>query len=275
MEPYFHWDVSPEIVTIGPLVLRWYGICFALAFVVGLVIITRVFRREGKGEKDVDRLLVAMLAGTIIGARLGHCLFYEPAHFLSHPSEIPLIWKGGLASHGAVAGMAIALWIYQRPRPDQSFLWLLDRVAITAAPGACLIRMGNLFNSEIIGIPTTVPWAFLFARVDRFQARHPAQLYEALCYLAVFLLLALIYRRTGGATPRGLLLGVLLVSVFTARFFIEFVKERQAAFGRDFFLSVGQILSIPLVVIGLVLLVRALTTGRKVLPASWEKEDAA
>jgi phosphatidylglycerol---prolipoprotein diacylglyceryl transferase len=274
MEPYFHWDVSPEIVTIGPFVLRWYGVCFALAFVVGLIVITRVFRREGKGEKDIDRLLVAMLAGTILGARLGHCLLYEPAYFLSHPAEIPLIWKGGLASHGAVAGMAIALWIYQRRRPDQPFLWLLDRVAITAAPGACLIRMGNLFNSEIVGVPTTVPWAFLFARVDRFQARHPAQLYEALSYLAIFVLLALIYRRTGKATPRGLLLGVLFVSVFTARFFIEFLKERQAAFGEDFFLSMGQILSIPLVAIGLLLILRALAAGRKAPPVGWEKENA-
>ena len=202
-------------------------------------------------------LLTHLVLGTLVGARLGHCLFYEPAYYLSHPVDILKIWEGGLASHGGAAGVLIALWLYSRKHSDQSYLWLLDRIAVPAALGGALIRVGNLLNSEILGLPTDVPWAFVFARVDQIP-RHPVQLYEAAVYAVTFVTLLIIYRRLRAKTPEGLLLGLLLVAIFTARFFLEFFKERQSAYGEDLPLSVGQWLSVPFVVVGVVLLWRAL-----------------
>ena len=256
-----HWDVSPELLRLGPFALRWYGLCFALGFLLGYFIVRWIFQREHKPERDLDRLLFYMLAGTIIGARLGHCLFYEPAFYLRHPLEILMIWKGGLASHGGAIGILISLYLYSRSRPEQPYLWLLDRIAIPTALGGCFIRLGNLFNSEILGTPTDVPWAFVFARIDDVP-RHPAQLYESIVYLLIFAVLLAVYRKLGERTPRGLLTGLFLALVFGARFLIEFVKVRQAAFGEGLPLSMGQLLSIPMILAGLVLLWRADRTRR-------------
>ena len=207
---YLYWDLGPELFRVGPLVVRWYGIFFALAFVFGYFIARWQFRAEKKSEADLDRLLVYLIGGTIIGARLGHCLLYQPAYYLSHPLEILEIWTGGLASHGGAAGILMALYLYARRRPDQSYLWLLDRIVVPATLGGYLIRIGNLFNSEILGSPTRLPWAFIFTRED-LVPRHPVQLYEALGYAVVFALLFSIYHRLRAATPRGLLLGLFLV----------------------------------------------------------------
>ena len=250
-----HWDVSPELLRLGPFALRWYGVCFALSFMLGYFIVRGIFRREHKPERDLDRLLFYMLAGTIVGARLGHCLFYEPAYYLSHPLEILMFWKGGLASHGGAIGIFTALFLYSRSRLEQPYLWLLDRIAVPTALGGCFIRLGNLFNSEILGTPTDVPWAFVFARIDDVP-RHPAQLYESIAYLLIFIVLMVVYRKGGEKTPCGLLTGLFLALVFGARFLIEFVKVRQAAFGEALPLSMGQLLSIPVIVIGLILLWR-------------------
>ena len=241
---------------MGPLSVRWYGLLFALTFFAGYHILRWVFRKEGKSDASLDRLLIYGMVGTVVGARLGHCFFYEPVFFLDHPLEIVKFWKGGLASHGGAVGILASLYLYTRGRPDQPYLWLLDRVVIPTALGGLFIRMGNLFNSEIIGTPTDVPWAFVFTRVDALS-RHPAQLYEALAYGLIFCLLLCIYRRRQRHVAPGALLGLFLTSVFTFRFLVEFVKERQAAYELELLLSVGQWLSIPMILAGIILLVTA------------------
>ncbi|MFH1982099.1 MAG: prolipoprotein diacylglyceryl transferase [Pseudomonadota bacterium] len=250
-----HWNVNPIFFSVGPVSVRWYGLLFAAGFLIGLVMIRWMFQREGRPLEDTDRLFNYMALGTIVGARLGHCLFYEPAYYLSHPIAILKIWEGGLASHGAFIGIIIAVWFYSRRRREQPLLWVLDRACVPTILAGSLIRLGNLFNSEIVGIPTDVPWAVVFERVDSLP-RHPSQIYESMSYAAIFVLLWVLYRRWAGKMRDGRLFGVFLTAVFGVRFFIEITKTRQAAFGHDFPLSMGQILSIPLVALGLWLLFR-------------------
>lgn len=254
---HIYWDVTPELFSFGPLTVRWYGLLFVLAFSIGFFIIRWIFRSENRPEHNLNALVNFMVAGTIIGARLGHCLFYDPAYYLGHPLEIIRVWKGGLSSHGGAVGIFVALYLYTRTRPDQPYLWILDRIAIVTALGGFFIRLGNLFNSEIIGIPTDLPWAFVFARVDPLP-RHPTQFYESIAYGLIFILLLAVYQKRYAQTPQGLVLGLFMVSVFTFRFFIEFVKIRQAAYGHGLALSVGQWLSIPMVILGAILLIRTL-----------------
>jgi prolipoprotein diacylglyceryl transferase len=263
---HIHWNVAPELFSFGSITVRWYGAFFATGFVCGFLIVRWIFQREEKPQRDLDTLLIYMLAGTVIGARLGHCLIYHPEYFLSHPVEILMVWKGGLASHGGAAGILIALYLYSRRRRGQPYLWLLDRIAVPTALGGCFIRVGNLFNSEIIGLPSDLPWAILFARRDDVDLvpRHPAQLYESLAYGLIFLTLLWVYRKKKCAVPAGLLAGLFLVSVFSARFLIEFVKLRQAAYGEGLPLSLGQLLSIPLVFVGVILVLRAIRGGRAI-----------
>ena len=243
------WNVSPEMVLIGPVTLRWYGFLFALGFLAGLLVMQWVFRVEGRSRRDVDRLFQYVVIGSLVGARLGHCLFYEPGFYLAHPAEILKIWKGGLASHGTAIGLFTALFFYARNTPGQSYLWILDRLSIATILAGTFIRLGNLFNSEILGTPANLPWAFVFTRVD-LVPRHPVQLYESLVYAVIFLLLLGLYRRKRAQVPPGQLLGVFLTGTFGARFFLEFVKVRQADFGHTLCLSMGQLLSIPLVLWG-------------------------
>jgi prolipoprotein diacylglyceryl transferase len=256
------WDVSPEIFRLGPLPIRWYSLGWLMAFGLGFHLVRWMYRREGKPEGDLESVLLYMILGAIIGARLGHCLFYRPEYYLAHPLEIIAFWRGfrGLASHGGTLGILISLYIYCRRHPDQPYLWLLDRIAAPTALGGFFIRMGNLMNSEILGLPSDVPWAMVFVRVDPVP-RHPAQLYEALSYLAIFSLLLGLYRRKGAALPRGVLTGIFFATVFGARFLIEFVKERHAPFEAGLPLSMGQILSIPIVLLGLGILFWSLRRG--------------
>lgn len=258
---YIYWDVSPIIFKIGPFAPRWYGLLFAVSFLLGYYIVRWMYRQEGKPQRDLDRLLLYMLAGTVIGARLGHILFYDPGYYFGHPLEILKVWQGGLASHGGALGILTALYLYARRHPKEPYLWLLDRIAVPVALAGFFIRFGNLFNSEIIGVPAQVPWAFIFAHVD-LVPRHPAQLYEAIGYGLIFVMLFALYRKQGARLPRGLLLGLFLVSVFTFRFFVEFVKVRQAAFGEALLLSMGQLLSIPMILAGAALLLYALRRRR-------------
>jgi prolipoprotein diacylglyceryl transferase len=202
-----------------------------------------------------------MMLGTIVGARLGHCFFYRADYFLANPIEILMIWKGGLASHGATLGILTALYLYSRSRPDQSYVWLLDRMSIVVALGGSFIRLGNFFNSEIVGKPTSVAWAVIFDRVDQV-ARHPTQLYESLAYLTIFIVLLLIYRRYRSETPGGMLFGTFLVMVFGFRFGIEFFKESHAPFEASMMLNMGQTLSIPLIIVGIVI-VSVLLLGKR------------
>lgn len=251
------WDVSPEIFSIGPITIRWYGLLFATSFLIGFQIMTRIFKQENKSQDDLNDLLWYMIIGTIVGARLGHCLFYNPEYYLSNPIEILKTWKGGLASHGAAIGIVISMFLYSKKKIGQSFLWVMDRVVITVALAGFFIRTGNLMNSEIIGKPTDVPWAFKFVNsyvADPLTPRHPAQLYEALAYLAIFVILFLIYKKYYKTIKEGFIFGLFLVLIFVARFIIEFFKENQSAFEQGMTLNMGQILSIPLILWGLYLL---------------------
>lgn len=245
-----HWHADPVLLTLGPLALRWYGLLFVGAFMLGQAMLVRMLRAEGVELHSADRLLFLALIGTIVGARLVHCLFYDPAHYLAHPLEILRVWEGGLASHGGAAGLFAGLWIGSRSaRPPLPFLWLLDRVTLPAALGAVFVRVANFVNSEIVGLPTSGRWGVVFDAVDPLP-RHPVQLYEAAAYLLVFGVLAALYRRHGRQTPRGLLLGVFLLLVFSARIALEFFKTPQAAYEAGQVFSVGQWLSLPFVLFG-------------------------
>ncbi|MCS7296963.1 MAG: prolipoprotein diacylglyceryl transferase [Bacteroidia bacterium] len=253
---YIRWAVGPEILAFGSFQIRWYGLLFAAGFLIGFYLMRWIYRQEQRNEKDLDTLLGYLLIGTIVGARLGHCLFYEPAYYLSNPIEILKVWEGGLASHGGTIGVFLALYLYSRRRPDQPFLWLSDRLTIPTALTASLIRLGNLFNSEIYGKITTVPWAFIFERVDP-HPRHPTQVYEAVAYLALFFLLLFLYRRGVYLRWReGRPLGFFLLWVFGWRLVIELVKEPQEGFELGLPLNMGQLLSLPFLVVGLYLFVR-------------------
>ena len=248
-----YWDVSPDIFSIGPVTIRWYGLLFAASFIVGYQLMMVIFSKEGRSEKDLNDLVWYMVIGTVAGARLGHCLFYSPEYYLSHPLEILMVWKGGLASHGAAIGIIIALYSFIKSRKGFTFLWIMDRVVITVALSGFFIRMGNLFNSEIFGKPTDVPWAFVFSIVDG-QPRHPTQIYEAVAYLIIFILLLRMYLRSEGKIKEGKLFGIFLILVFGFRFFVEFLKENQSQFEEGLLLNMGQLLSIPFVLIGIYIL---------------------
>jgi len=245
-----HWNVDPEIIRIGFFSLRYYSLLFMLSFLIGIYIMRWIFQQENKNLDDVDQLLIYTLFGTIIGARLGHCLFYDPVYYLSDPLKILKVWEGGLASHGAAIGILVAIYLYTKKHKDQPYLWLLDRLVIGVALAAFFIRVGNLFNSEIIGRPTDVSWAFIFDRVDSLP-RHPSQLYEAIAYLVIFVILIKIYNTYKEKLPQGLIFGIFLIGIFGFRIFVEFYKENQSSFEAGMVLDMGQILSIPLVIAGI------------------------
>ena len=254
------WNPDPEIFSLGSFAVRWYGVLFALGFVFGYLILQRMFKKEGVPIKLLDSLTTYMIVGTLIGARLGHCLFYEPAYYLSNPVKILYVWEGGLASHGAAIGIILSLIIFSivKKRP---FLWVIDRVVIVVALAGCLIRLGNLMNSEIYGHVTDLPWGFLFLRsnnpAEASEPRHPTQIYEALSYLLIFLYLIWYYYRKEGKPAQGYLFGMFLILVFGMRFFIEFLKEPQVAFESTMALNMGQLLSIPFVLTGLYFVYRS------------------
>lgn len=270
---YITWNVDPEIFSLGPLSVRWYGLLFALGFVLGQQILTRIYVAEGRTEGDVDVITLYMIVGTVVGARLGHTLFYDPEYYLSHPLEILMIWKGGLASHGATIGILFALWLFSR-RNKFDYMWVLDRIVIVVALGGALIRLGNLMNSEIIGRPTDVPWAFKFLRnteiINGVAAsavpRHPTQLYESLSVFLLFVVLYWLWSKYKSALPRGLLFGLFVTFLFSFRFAVEFLKENQVDFEEGMALNMGQILSIPLMLIGFIILLRVLLKPKPALP---------
>lgn len=252
------WDIDPILFNIGPLHIRWYGLLFASGFAVGFAIMKWIYQREGLPTDDLDSLFMYMMAGTLIGARLGHVLFYDPMYYGHHPLEIFEIWKGGLASHGGAIGIFTALYIYSRRHPNQPYGWLLDRMAIPGILGGSFIRIGNFFNSEIIGTPSHLPWAVVFSRVDSIP-RHPVQLYESIVYAVTFIVLLTVYKRLYPNLRTGLITGLFLVIVFTSRFFLEFIKVRQAAYGLSLPFSTGQWLSLPFIVMGFILIGRIKT----------------
>ncbi|MBM4200150.1 MAG: prolipoprotein diacylglyceryl transferase [Gammaproteobacteria bacterium] len=243
----------------------WFGLFFASTFVYGIAVFRRIYRLEGRRPDEVYDLALAVMGGTLVGARLGHVLFYAPDYYLSHPWKILAIHEGGLASHGAVIGILAAVWIYSRAKRDQGFLWLCDRIGMSVPLSGCLIRIGNFFNSEIVGKPGVVPWAVIFTRVDAIP-RHPVQIYEALCYLVIFIVQLSYYRHCRRDPPAGELFGRFLVLVFSVRFGLEPFKEQLTRFEAGWWLSMGQWLSIPGILVGLVILARARSTWRRSHP---------
>ena len=224
------WTVDREIFSIGIISIRYYSLLFLISFLLGLVIMKKIFKLENRPSIEVDDLLVYMMIGVVLGARLGHVFFYGFDYYMSNPIEIFKVWEGGLASHGGAIGILTALYIFTRNKKNYNYLWLTDRIVITVALAASFIRLGNLFNSEIIGRPTDVPWAFKFSKyVDKIP-RHPTQIYEALAYLVLFFVLYKIYIAYKEKTQPGLLFGLFLTWVFGFRIFVEQFKENQESF---------------------------------------------
>lgn len=259
---HFIWDVNPVLLALGPLQLRWYGLLFVGSFFLGLILLKWMYKREGKNPEELDNFLVYVLIGTVIGARLMHCLAYEPEYYLSHPLEILKVWKGGLASHGGLIGVVTAIYFFAK-KHQQSFWWILARTSIPGALTAAFVRFGNLFNSEILGLPSEKPWAIIFARVDMIP-RHPVQLYEAFAYLLLLAILLTIYRNVSSAFATKILPGIFLLYMFTVRFLLEYTKTRQAEYNIDLPLTTGQFLSIPFIILGLVWILWAFISNNKV-----------
>lgn len=253
------WDVNPEIFSVGQFAVRWYGLLFASGFVFGYFIMGDMFKREKIPAKQLDTITTYMVVGTVLGARLGHCLFYEPDYYLSNPIEILKVWKGGLASHGAAIGILIALWLFAR-KVKKPYIWILDRIVVVVALAGFFIRMGNLMNSEIYGIETSLPWGFIFERWGETVPKHPTQIYEGLSYLIIFGILYRWYLTKWKSIKQGVLFGFFLVVLFSMRFLIEFIKEPQVGFEENMALNMGQILSIPFILGGIYFL---LFFGRK------------
>ena len=259
---YFRWNADPILLNLGPLHLYWYGLLFVGSFIVGSWILKWIYLREGKDPEVLESLFVYIIIGASVGARLVHCFFYDPSYYLSHPMKIFAVWEGGLASHGGVMGVLLATWLFAR-KEKESFTWLLSRLAIPAALSGAAIRIGNFMNSEIVGKPTDVPWAIVFERVDNLP-RHPSQLYESLAYLIIFVFLLFVYRSVKPAFATKILPALWFITIFTVRFFLEFVKTKQAAYNVDQVLTTGQWLSIPFILLGLVWLVWAFSSQKRV-----------
>ena len=251
------WDFNPVMVSIGGFEIRYYSLMWAAALFVGGWIFSYFCKKEGRPQELSDSAFLYIALGTMIGARVGHCLFYEPEYYLLKPwAIITEIRNGGLASHGATIGIITAIWLCSR-KNRVPVMWMTDRLGVIAPISGALIRFGNLFNSEIIGHQTDMPWGFKFMRLykglpaEQVPACHPTQLYEALCYIATFLLLWWMCHKTEDPRRRGLLFGVALIGIFLTRFFIEFVKVNQVAFEEGMSLNMGQWLSLPFVAIGI------------------------
>lgn len=264
---FITWDVSPEIFT-WPVTVRWYGLMFAIGFWLGFNIVSRMFKREGAPESWLGSLLIWVACGTIVGARLGHVFFYQWDYYSQHLAEIPCIWEGGLASHGGAIGVILAVVLFSVFTSKRSSLWTFDRLVVAIAFVGGLIRIGNLMNSEIFGHATDLPWGFMFVRSREWQALysgqacHPTQIYEALCYFALFGLLMWMYWKKNSGERPGLIFGTFFIGIFLPRFLIEFIKNDQVAFEEAMTLNMGQWLSVPFILIGVWLIIRALKRPR-------------
>ena len=268
---YILWNPSLEAFHLGPLAFRWYSLCWLIGLLLAYVVVKRLYKEQKLADEKFDPLFLYCFLGILIGARLGHCIFYQPDYFLTS-------WKGfiemflpihidrmgswhmtgyqGLASHGGTLGLMIALWVYVK-RLKVPLWQVLDNIAIVTGITACFIRLGNLMNSEIIGRVTDVPWAFIFERVDQFP-RHPGQLYEAIAYALLFVLMWMIYRRKPQLVGTGFYFGLCLTYIFTFRFFIEYTKEVQEAFEEGMLFDMGQLLSVPFVLVGAFYMIKSI-----------------
>jgi phosphatidylglycerol:prolipoprotein diacylglycerol transferase len=273
---YIHWNPDPEIINIFGFSLRYYGILFVGGLILCIYILGWIFKREKIPSKNLEKLSIYGMIGIMAGARLGHCLFYEPSYYLSHPLEmilpitfppdggIKFIGYQGLASHGGALGLLIALYFYSR-KTKHSMIDTIDLIAVVAALECGFIRLGNFMNSEIIGIPTTKPWGVIFERVDNLP-RYPAQLYEAISYLIIFAIMMILYKKMRDRLKNGFFFGLVLVLCFTARFIIEFVKENQVEFEDGMTFNMGQLLSLPYIVVGLGFIIYGLRRTKSSAP---------
>lgn len=254
---YIVWDVNPEIFSIGSLHVRWYGLLWAIGIWVTLVITQRIFKHEKHPDSWVDKLFIYTVVGAIVGARLGHCLFYNPLYYLARPWEVLFVWQGGLASHGGAIGILISTWLFNKHVSKRSINWVFDRLVIGVSLTGMLIRLGNLMNSEIYGGPTTLPWGFIFVRDGQTQPMHPTQIYEMLYGIITFALTYWLYWKKDAGKKNGLIFGIFLIGTFLTRFLIEFVKNDQEAFEASMLLNMGQILSIPFIIWGCILIINS------------------
>ncbi|MDD6152068.1 MAG: prolipoprotein diacylglyceryl transferase [Bacteroidales bacterium] len=260
---FIHWHVNPELFHIGPLSIRWYSLLFVSGFILGWYIFRYFFRREAVPEKLLDPLLYTLLIATVVGARLGHCLFYQPDYYLGSWKgfwEIFMPWKGGLASHGGAIALLLGMWWFSARYGKKNhfdFLWIMDRLVITVAFAGAFIRLGNLFNSEIYGDVTSLPWGVIFDLRGETQPKHPTQIYESLSYLILGLGLLWTYRKRLDKMYRGAFFGIFLIGCFGMRFLIEFIKEPQVGFEENMVLNMGQLLSIPFIIAGIALIAYA------------------
>ncbi|MGB0914588.1 MAG: prolipoprotein diacylglyceryl transferase [Crocinitomicaceae bacterium] len=280
-----NWDVSSELIE-GYNTPNLYGLLFVSGLIIGYLVVKRMYKREQIHEDKLDKLVLYMVLATIVGARLGHVFFYGPYFdevsaegivlergYLSHPLDILKVWEGGLASHGGVLAILVALYFYSKKVVQKPMLWILDRIAAPGAIGAAFIRFGNLANHEIVGDVTDVPWGFRFLHNDCYPPydcpwesipiRHPAQLYEAICYLLIFGIIMFMFWKKSAWNKPGLIFGTFLILLFSARFFIEFVKLGQAARDASSIINTGQMLSIPFVLAGIYFVWKALTNRKE------------
>lgn len=253
-----NWNVDPEIFNVGPIHVRYYGLLFALGFMLGYYIIEKMFKSEDIQQEWLDKLFMYVVIATVVGARLGHVFFYGWDYYAQNPGDIIKIWEGGLASHGGAIGILIALYYYSKKVTRKSMIWTLDRLVVPVALTAVFIRLGNLMNSEIYGHATDLPWGFVFERRGETVAKHPTQLYEALCYLVTFIVVFFTYWKTKAKEKQGLIFGIFLIGIFGSRFFIEYVKEVQESWEQDMTLNMGQWLSIPFIIGGIYYIYKAL-----------------
>ena len=258
-----NWNVDPELFRIGSFAVRWYGLLFVSGFVLGYWMFTKFFERENVDKRILDPLLYTLLLGTLVGARLGHCIFYQPDYYFGSWDgflEIFQVWKGGLASHGGTIVLFFCMMWFARkygPKNNFDFVWILDHLCIAVAFAATFIRLGNLFNSEIYGDVTSLPWGFVFERRGEVEPKHPTQLYEALSYFLLGIFLLWLYVKKLDKVYRGTFIGIFFIVCFGMRFIIEFIKEPQVEFEETMLLDMGQILSIPFIILGIGFLVYA------------------
>lgn len=249
------WDVSPEIISFGFVKLRWYSLAFIIGFLLGHRYLSKALQGLGrkKYEDEVSSLFTHVFLGTLVGARLGHCLFYEPAIYLSDPIKILKVWEGGLASHGGYLGLIVTTYLFSRKHKGLPFLWIMDRVAPASLLTGAFIRIGNLFNSEIIGRPSDVPWALVFKSHDTIP-RHPSQIYESIGYFAIAFTGFLLLKKFPKKWVGGRNFGLMMVAAFFFRIFVEQFKENQVSFENAMTFNMGQLLSIPYILVGLYLI---------------------